>query len=87
VELSEGGQMFYSDDNTLKTDSAAAIWCDRVHSAMSAIGRTPVGDGELIEKLEKAGFVDIQAFTLKQPFGPWAKDLVCESLSPVIAIS
>jgi hypothetical protein len=41
---------------------------------MIASGRVPQSEELLRERLEKAGFVDVQSFTLRLPIGPWAKD-------------
>jgi hypothetical protein len=37
-------------------------------------GRLNPSEQQLKARLEEAGFVDVQSFTLKQPVGPWAKD-------------
>jgi hypothetical protein len=42
--------------------------------AMTASGRVAPSVELLKERLEKAGYVDVHSFTLKQPIGPWAKD-------------
>jgi hypothetical protein len=44
-----------------------------MEDAMSKAGRVIPGEEQLKARLEKAGFVDVQAFTMKQPLGPWAK--------------
>jgi ABC-type sulfate transport system substrate-binding protein len=41
--------------------------------AMNKSGRIRPSEEQLKTRLEKAGFVDVQAHTVKQPFGPWAK--------------
>jgi hypothetical protein len=43
-------------------------------NAMIATGRAPPSEDLLRERLEKAGFVDVQSFTFRLPVGPWAKD-------------
>jgi hypothetical protein len=63
-----------SDDGSLKEDNPLVRWGGLVRDAMVATGRAPQSEELLRERLEKAGFVDVQSFTLKQPFGPWAKD-------------
>jgi hypothetical protein len=42
--------------------------------AMVASGRAVASEELLRERLETAGFVDVQSFTLQLPIGPWAKD-------------
>jgi ABC-type sulfate transport system substrate-binding protein len=44
-----------------------------MEEAMSKSGRVRPSEEQLKTGLEKAGFVDVQAFTIKQPIGPWAK--------------
>jgi ABC-type sulfate transport system substrate-binding protein len=44
-----------------------------MEEAMSKTGRVRPSEEQLKKRLEKAGFVDLQAFTVKQPVGPWAK--------------
>jgi hypothetical protein len=50
--------------------------------AMIASGRVSPSEELLRERLEKAGCVDVQTFTLRQPFGPWAKDR-CDSRTSI----
>ncbi|KAA8913408.1 S-adenosyl-L-methionine-dependent methyltransferase [Sphaerosporella brunnea] len=76
IELSEAGHAFFSDDNSMAPTSAPAIYSQKLHEGMCLLRRKPVQEvGELEKRLRDAGVVDIQAFTLKQVFGPWAKDL------------
>jgi hypothetical protein len=63
-----------SDDGSLKEDSPLRRFGNLMIEAMIASGRVPQSEELLRRRLEKAGFVDVQSFTLKQPFGPWAKD-------------
>jgi hypothetical protein len=63
-----------SDDGSLKEDNGLALWGRLVRDAMIASGRVPQSEELLRERLEKAGFVDVQSFTLRLPIGPWAKD-------------
>jgi hypothetical protein len=41
---------------------------------MIVTGRASPSEELLRGRLEKAGYVDVQSFTLRLPFGPWAKD-------------
>jgi hypothetical protein len=42
--------------------------------ALNASGRVSPTEELLRERLEKAGYADVQSFTLNMPFGPWAKE-------------
>lgn len=42
--------------------------------AFRKVGRLPATGALLRQRLEVAGFVDIQVFSFKQPFGRWPKD-------------
>jgi hypothetical protein len=65
---------FQSDDGSLKEDNPLAQWSNLMKEALSASGREHPSEQLLRQRLEKAGFVDVQAFTLPVPVGPWAKD-------------
>jgi hypothetical protein len=45
-----------------------------MRQAMIASGRSTASEELLRDRLEKAGFVDVQTFTLHLPNGPWPKD-------------
>jgi hypothetical protein len=45
-----------------------------MREAMIASGRVAATEEILRERLDTAGCVDVQAFTLRLPIGPWAKD-------------
>jgi ubiquinone/menaquinone biosynthesis C-methylase UbiE len=62
-----------SDDGTLTPYNALVRWGLAMEDAMSKAGRVIPGEEQLKARLKKAGFVDVQAFTMKQPLGPWAK--------------
>jgi hypothetical protein len=63
-----------SDDGSLTEDNPLARWSSLLNEALNASGRVAASEELLRERLEKAGFVDVQAFTFFLPFGPWAKD-------------
>jgi hypothetical protein len=63
-----------SDDDSLKEDNPLARHSRLLSDAMVASGRVPASEELLRERLEKAGFVDVQSFTMRLPMGPWAKD-------------
>jgi ABC-type sulfate transport system substrate-binding protein len=44
-----------------------------MEDAMSKSSRVRPSEEQLKTRLEKAGFVDVQAHTVKQIIGPWAK--------------
>jgi hypothetical protein len=64
---------FISDDGSLTPDSGLFRWGLAMDDAMGKSGRVKPSAEQLKTRLEKAGFVDVQYFTLKQPVGPWAK--------------
>jgi hypothetical protein len=45
-----------------------------MNDAMIATGRVAPSEKLLRERLENAGYVDVQSFTIRLPLGPWAKD-------------
>jgi hypothetical protein len=63
-----------SDDGSLREDNPLTHWGNLMNDALSASGRVAPSEELLRERLEKAGYVDVQSFSLKQPVGPWAKD-------------
>jgi hypothetical protein len=42
--------------------------------AVRSTGRPVPSEALLRGRLEQAGYVDVESFTLSLPFGPWAKD-------------
>jgi ubiquinone/menaquinone biosynthesis C-methylase UbiE len=63
-----------SDDGSMSEENPLVRWSKLMKEAMIASGRVAPSEELLRERLEQAGYVDVQSFTLKQPFGPWAKD-------------
>jgi hypothetical protein len=63
-----------SDDGSLGEDNALTRWGTLLYDAMIATDRAPPSEELLRERLEKAGYVDVQTFTVRLPIGPWAKD-------------
>ena len=63
--------MVYSDDGTV--GEACLLFFENLVEALTKVNRPPVLDGELQNRLETAGFEDVQAVAIKQPWGPWAK--------------
>jgi hypothetical protein len=64
---------FRSDDGSLTPDNALFRWGLAMEDAMGKSGRVRPSAEQLKARLEKAGFADVQTFTVKQPLGPWAK--------------
>jgi hypothetical protein len=58
----------------LNEDNPLARWSSLLRKAIVASGRVTPTEILLREKLEKAGYVDVESFTLRLPMGPWAKD-------------
>jgi hypothetical protein len=63
-----------SEDGTVKEDDPIDKFGRLLSEAMIVTGRTPPSEELLRERVEKAGFVDVQSFTFRLPVGPWAKD-------------
>jgi hypothetical protein len=63
-----------SDDGSLREDNALTHFGNRMNDALIATGRAPPSEERWRARLEDAGYVHVQSFTLKQPVGPWAKD-------------
>jgi ABC-type sulfate transport system substrate-binding protein len=57
----------------LTPDNALIRWGLALEDAISKSGRVRPSEEQLKTRLEKAGFVDVQAHTVKQVIGPWAK--------------
>jgi len=66
--------MAYCDDGTMAANHGTKYFCDLIGKAMTQVNRPPITSGVLPERLRAAGFVGIQAFELKQPYGVWAKE-------------
>jgi hypothetical protein len=58
----------------MNDEGPLARWGSNLHDALKASGRVAPTEALLRERLEKAGFVDVQSFSLRMPIGPWAKD-------------
>jgi hypothetical protein len=57
----------------LTPDNALVRWGNALDEAMRKSGPVRPTEELLKTRLEKAGFVDVQAFIVKQPIGPWPK--------------
>lgn len=74
VEWHEKHPKFYSDDGTLKEDSALAKWGTTFFEASEAFGTSASSPTRLKSMMIDAGFVDVQEHILKLPVGPWPKN-------------
>ncbi|KAF8244075.1 S-adenosyl-L-methionine-dependent methyltransferase [Wilcoxina mikolae CBS 423.85] len=73
IELAEIGLVAYSDDNTLPP--GITRYLELLREGLVKLGRPHVTGETLKDNLAKAGFVDIQIHSYKQPFAPWPKNL------------
>jgi hypothetical protein len=55
--------------------------------AMTGSGRVTPSEELLRTRLEDAGYVDVQSFTMKQPFGPWAKERELKKLGMMVLLN
>lgn len=74
VEIGELGFVAYSDDDTMPDDHGVKVFIELLSKAVTSIGRPPVDSRVLSGHLIKAGFEDVVAYDIKEPYGPWAKD-------------
>jgi hypothetical protein len=58
----------------MKADNPLTRWCDLMREAVKRTGRENPSEELLRGRLEEAGYVDVQSFTVVLPFGPWTKD-------------
>lgn len=67
---------FYSDDGSVKKDSALAQWQRIFAEGSKKLGRSfvVVEDDVQRKAMEEAGFVDITVKKIKIPFGTWPED-------------
>lgn len=67
---------FYSDDGSVKKDSALAQWHNIFAEGSKKLGRsfTVVEDDVQRKAMKEAGFVDITIKKIKIPFGTWPED-------------
>lgn len=69
-----GPAHIYSDDGTLDPNSGASVYVNLLMEAMAKCGRPFLDASRLRQLLEDAGFVAVESFAIKQPWGPWARD-------------
>lgn len=62
-------------------------WYDLVYStAYPKAGRAPVTAELLQERLEEAGFKEVEVVAYRHPFGPWSKDPKMKQLGAVVLL-
>jgi ubiquinone/menaquinone biosynthesis C-methylase UbiE len=62
-----------SDDGSLTPDNPLNLWTRAMEEAMAKTGRARPSEEQLKTRLENAGFVEVQSFTMKEPVGPWPR--------------
>jgi hypothetical protein len=72
-----------SDDGTLPEDSYIASWGPTFIGCAKCTGRPIDVQLTMKEKIEKAGFVDVQEKLYKIPVGSWPKDKVLKDAGRV----
>lgn len=76
-----------SDDNTMPANHAIKTHIDLIAEAMAKIGRPGATLEQMRESFEKAGFVDVKAVAVKQPYGPWPKDRNMKKLGAFVMMN
>lgn len=75
VESQEFDLMVFSDDGTLKDDSAVLKWCELMNEgALKGGFGLRLQIDTLKTAMEAAGFVEVKAISLKLPLGMWPAD-------------
>ena len=74
VEWQEKHPLFYSDDGSLKEDSAIATWGKTFFKAANELGTPASSPRHLKGWMLDAGFTDVEEHILKLPVGLWPKD-------------
>jgi len=64
----------FSDDGTLKPDSALSKWYNLLNEACRKLGQDPTNPRRYGEWMKEAGFVNVQEKIVKWPLSPWPKD-------------
>lgn len=60
---------------------------ETLNAALLKIGRPSATSESLKKSLEDAGFVDIHTFDLKQPFGPWARNVRLKRIGAMVRLA
>lgn len=67
-----------ADNNPIK------VYFDVLIEAMNKMGRPPARIERMKKYLEDAGFVDIQTHSIKQPFGPWPREVALKQVGAMV---
>ena len=73
VEFQDFDLQYYSDDNSLKSDSKVVEWIGLILEASRKAGREPCPGPWLEGWVRKAGFVGVAHESMKVPIGTWPK--------------
>ncbi|KAF9881603.1 MFS sugar transporter [Colletotrichum karsti] len=79
-ELQEADLFAYSDDDTLKADSALSKCTDLMYEASVKLGRPFQKIPPLVAIMEEVGFVDVRMSVFKWPSNSWPKDRMYKEL-------
>ncbi|PGH12365.1 hypothetical protein AJ79_04313 [Helicocarpus griseus UAMH5409] len=81
LEMQTFGAEFYSDDGTLAKAKHTLKWRNLLIEASNKFGKPLNVEGTWKEKMEKAGFVDVQQDVYKVPISTWPKDKKMKELA------
>jgi len=87
VELAETEVSVFCDDGTMAETNALKRALDLLTSAKVKAGAPPATAEALTARLADVGFVDISVATIKQPVGPWVKDIVLERVGALTLLA
>jgi SAM-dependent methyltransferase len=74
VEFQDWDLRWYSEDGSLKPDSALAKWVDLLVEASKKMGRDHLPGGKLEGWVRDAGFTEVHHQKFRIPVGRWPKD-------------
>jgi len=74
VEFQDWDLRWYSEDESLKPDSALAKWLDLLIEASKKMGRDHLPGGKLEGWVRDAGFTEVHHQKFRIPVGRWPKD-------------
>lgn len=83
VEMQAVYTKFVSDDNTAEKATNAEQWMTTLCKGMADFGKPIDNAPQWKEKLEAAGFEDVEEKILKVPIGPWPKDPLLKEIGSV----
>ncbi|KAJ4302534.1 hypothetical protein N0V88_002683 [Collariella sp. IMI 366227] len=74
AEFQDFNVEYYSEDGSLKADSAIIKWTKSLNAAAYAAGRDPCPGSKLEGWVRDAGFVNVTHHKFRFPIGDWPKD-------------